>query len=58
MRNIIQYPITTEEIADCLNKILLEEKRKQATELACGDMTCWLLSEAIKIVKNTKDYES
>lgn len=50
MRNIVEYPITIEEITGCLERL-----RKQALEeikdrVICGDMTPLLLDRAIQMV--------
>ena len=49
MRNLAQYPITTEEIVECLERLRNEHMAQHAGR--CGDMTPSLLSEAIEIVK-------
>jgi hypothetical protein len=53
MRNLLQYPITTNEISEYLERLSDEKKKDNAP----GDMAVVLLEEAIKIIKNTKDYK-
>lgn len=53
MRNLVQHPITTEEILDCL-KEFLSEVDPEKTRL-CGDVRPLLLREAIKIVELYED---
>lgn len=48
MRNLIQYPVTKEEIIGCL-KEFAKEVDPETTGL-CGDMRPILLAEAILIV--------
>jgi hypothetical protein len=51
MRNIIQYPITTQEILDTLQDIKDDlVKMYQETEM-CGDMRACIVSEAIDRIK-------
>lgn len=47
MRNILEYPITTKEIIECL-----EELKKECDPNLIGDMRPLLLDEAIKAVRH------
>ena len=51
MRNLAEYPITREEIVECLEQIGAEIQRMNEEQLACGDMRPLLLDRAIRMVK-------
>lgn len=55
MRNLLQYPVTKQEIIDCLTE-LSNTVGKTDQGIACGDMRPTLLQEAIKIIENVKEY--
>lgn len=52
MRNLAQYPITTDEVIAYLAQLLEEVL---TGELACGDMRPLLLIEAIKLLQGQKE---
>ena len=46
MRNLLQYPVTKQEIINCLKEFAAEA----SPEESCGDMRPLLLAEAILII--------
>ena len=46
MRNLLQYPVTKQEIINCLKEFAAEV----SPEESCGDMRPLLLAEAILII--------
>ena len=52
MRNIIQYPITTNEIVETLQRLHSETLDRYARDGVCGDMTAAVLVEAIKRIES------
>lgn len=57
MRNLLEYPVTKKEILDFLMSLLDDYHEEAKHEFRCGDMSMTLLSEAIKIVEGTENYE-
>ena len=51
MRNLKEYPVTKEEIIECLTR-LVDDYYHQVP--VCGDMTFMLVTEAIKHVRGSK----
>jgi hypothetical protein len=47
MRNLLEYPVTPQEIADCCRKVAAED----TDVLGCGNMTPLLLSMAADVVE-------
>lgn len=58
MRNTLVYPVTKQEIIDCLDRIFSELAYEDEKEPRCGDMRQWLLAEAIDIVKSSNYNEN
>jgi hypothetical protein len=63
MRNIIEYPVTLPEIVATLTQIAEEFRRRDAEELAIGDMRGMLVGMAAKLLtelhlmtENTPDH--
>jgi hypothetical protein len=54
MRNLLEYPITKEEIVECLAELA---RTFDNLEL-CGDMRPLLLKRAIKIIKSAKEIKN
>lgn len=54
MRNLIEFPITLDEVIDCLQQLKARELERTHTELSCGDMTPILLHRAIQILRREK----
>ena len=50
MRNLAEYPITRQEIVECLEQIKTDLQRLNEEQLACGDMRPLLLDRTIKII--------
>lgn len=50
MRNLAQYPITAEEIVECVNRLKDEAQKRVEVDHICGDMTPLLLTVASQIV--------
>lgn len=47
MRNLLQYPVTLDEIVECLERL----RDREATEKRIGDMTPLLLDMAVCAVR-------
>lgn len=50
MRNTIEFPITCDEVIECLERLKQQEMKSEAI----GDMTPLLLHRAIQIVKRER----
>lgn len=53
MRNIMEYPITKEEIVERLEELAEEKHKINEEQHACGDITSLLLLFAAEIIKNS-----
>ncbi len=51
MRNLLEYPVTTEEIVQCLVRLKEKEEAEIEAKHIMGDMTPLLLEKAIMIVR-------
>ncbi len=54
MRNIREYPITKDEIVECLKTMVADLKQLNEDQMACGDMRPLLLQKAIDIILTGK----
>lgn len=54
MRNLAEYPITLDEVIECLNGLKLEAMAEAVENLSYGDMRPLLLEHAIKVIKREK----
>lgn len=54
MRNTLEYPVTKEEILECLKLIQRNIMKWNSKENSVGDMRALLLAEAIKIIEAAK----
>lgn len=50
MRNLEQYPITAEEVLECVNTLKDEVQKRVEIDDICGDMTPLLLTVAAQII--------
>lgn len=55
MRNLLEYPVTKEEIISFLQSISNDLMKN---DLSCGDMRMVLIDEAIKIIENYKNFQT
>lgn len=51
MRNLLEYPITAEEVVECLDNILKEVEYESKARTLFGDMRPLLLRTAIEVVR-------
>lgn len=54
MRNLLQYPVTTSEIIELLEKYIAAEP--EGPDAPVGDMTPTILAEAIRRIMSIKDW--
>jgi hypothetical protein len=58
MRNIIQYPITTQEILATLERMYEEKIQEYERDCVCGDMDASVLRETIGRIKHLENLTS
>ena len=51
MRNTLQYPVTVEEMVNCLHRLRNDANTKNKEQLIMGDMTSLLLSKTIVVLE-------
>lgn len=56
MRNLVEYPVTKQEIVECLDRLIME--RRERRDDLIGDMTPVLLEVAKRIVQASRDLPS
>jgi len=57
MRNLLEYPITTDEIIDVLRHYIAEETaKKQGDDPPIGSVTALVLEETIRRIKSIPDW--
>ena len=57
MRNILEHPVTTDEIVDVLQHYIVEEAaKKQGDDPPIGSPTALVLEEAIRRLKTIRDW--
>lgn len=54
MRNILEYPVTHEEKVELLKLLIKKDNEKPIEEIACGDMTGYILNEILKDIESLK----
>lgn len=57
MRNLIEHPVEKHEIIELLISILDDYHEQAKRDAEAGSMHMLLLSEAIRIIEEYKDYE-
>ena len=57
MRNILEYPITDEEVLELLDRLIKENIEENQKTLRCGDMTALLLEYAKDKISECKRLE-
>lgn len=56
MRNLLEHPVTTDEIVDVLQHYIAEENAKQGDDPQIGNPTVLVLEEAIRRVRSIRDW--
>lgn len=55
MRNIIQYPITLDEILETIAQLSLEASEYDEEHMVCGSMRPLVLDEAFRYIEKAKE---
>lgn len=55
MRNIIQYPITLDEILETIAQIALEEQERDEELMVCGSIRPAVLDAAFRYIEKAKE---
>lgn len=54
MRNLLEYPITLQEVIDLLERLETDAIKEGEEKLLCGDMRPLLLRKAIQVIERER----